>query len=768
MLKTMKRLLSFSLALILLLALLPGGVLAEEEDEFIPDPDAEAVVLETEKKYNPAYADVFTPEQIDALKKPDTNRSIFGSDGIRYATTFTEAGAQLRAGMKAYRTSFSVYAAIQADTFSELSDDDIRSIVNQFWTEAIKVTTDGREGDYLDHTWLSYERSISCVPNDDGDYILMTVDYSFVYITDADKERTMTAYADQVIGYFGFTRQTSAYDKIRTIYDYVTANISYTADENIDTPLYHTAYSAIVMKDTVCQGYALLLYYMLWRCEIPCRYVRGGGHAWNIVWLRGQWYSLDATWDRGTGGAYTFFLRGRDTGFYNTHEPEGDPSVSLVNHSCPTDYGTKRSADYGSCTEHADATSTYTTDDGCTCYWCSACGQSATGSFGTYRYVDWGYCGDNLFWKLDSDGCLWIDGSGDMWDNKIIWFPHRNCVLSAALSDDITSIGALAFENTDYLSGLWLPKNLVRIGESAFWGCNSLSWIVVPEAIGQIDQNAFAYCSSLADVYFEGTSAQWDSIRIADGNEYLTDARRHYYCTVSFNANGGSGEMSAQTWFSELKLILKSNAFTRDGYVFTGWNTKADGTGVSYADGATFTLTGDVTLYAQWAANISITTQPKSVTMAAGGNASFTVAATGPNLTYQWQVCNPGSSTWKNSPAAGNKTATLTVPATADRSGNKYRCIVSSGSTSVTSNAATLLITGVVKITTQPANATVVEGNNAAFKVVASGTNLTYQWQVSTNGGSSWSNSPADGNKTATLTIPATMSRNGYKYRCVE
>ena len=42
----------------------------------------------------------------------------------------------------------------------------------------------------------------------------------------------------------------------------------------------------------------------------------------------------------------------------------------------------------------------------------------------------------------------------------------------------------------------------------------------------------------------------------------------------------------------------------------------------------------------------------------------------------------------------------------------------------------------------------------------------TYQWQVSTNGGVKWNNSSAKGNKTATLTIPVTASKNGYIYRC--
>ena len=40
--------------------------------------------------------------------------------------------------------------------------------------------------------------------------------------------------------------------------------------------------------------------------------------------------------------------------------------------------------------------------------------------------------------------------------------------------------------------------------------------------------------------------------------------------------------------------------FTRDGYDFIGWNTSADGTGTMYENGATITVTEDITLYAQW------------------------------------------------------------------------------------------------------------------------------------------------------------------------
>ncbi len=69
-----------------------------------------------------------------------------------------------------------------------------------------------------------------------------------------------------------------------------------------------------------------------------------------------------------------------------------------------------------------------------------------------------------------------------------------------------------------------------------------------------------------------------------------------------------------------------------------------------------------------------ITAQPKNVTATAGKNAVFTVQAAGNNLKYCWQFNNGHG--WKNSGMTGCKTATLTVPATAARNGQQYRCIV--------------------------------------------------------------------------------------------
>ena len=69
---------------------------------------------------------------------------------------------------------------------------------------------------------------------------------------------------------------------------------------------------------------------------------------------------------------------------------------------------------------------------------------------------------------------------------------------------------------------------------------------------------------------------------------------------IHFNSNGGTGSMNDQTVNEFEPTALQGNTFARDGFVFEGWNTAADGTGDYYADGATVILLDDLTLYAQW------------------------------------------------------------------------------------------------------------------------------------------------------------------------
>lgn len=69
--------------------------------------------------------------------------------------------------------------------------------------------------------------------------------------------------------------------------------------------------------------------------------------------------------------------------------------------------------------------------------------------------------------------------------------------------------------------------------------------------------------------------------------------------SVTFDSNGGAGSMGTQT--SESSATLTENAFTRAGYLFSGWNTVNNGLGTAYDDKASYDFSTSITLYAQWA-----------------------------------------------------------------------------------------------------------------------------------------------------------------------
>ena len=77
--------------------------------------------------------------------------------------------------------------------------------------------------------------------------------------------------------------------------------------------------------------------------------------------------------------------------------------------------------------------------------------------------------------------------------------------------------------------------------------------------------------------------------------------------TITFDPNNGTGSMASMTVNPGIGNTLTANTFTREGYSFTGWNTKADGTGTSYADEESVSFDADTTLYAQWTQNPVIT-----------------------------------------------------------------------------------------------------------------------------------------------------------------
>ena len=171
-----------------------------------------------------------------------------------------------------------------------------------------------------------------------------------------------------------------------------------------------------------------------------------------------------------------------------------------------------------------------------------------------------------------------------------------------------------------------------------------------------------------------------------------------------------------------------------------------------------------------------INSQPTGTIVCAGSNASYSVNVSG-TVTYQWQVSTDGGATYTNITNGGiysnATTATLNltgVPATANS--NLYRCAISGSCPTINSNGALLTVNTAPVIATQPVASTILcAGQNTSFSSTANGTAITYQWQLSTDGGVTYTNIVNGGvysnATTSTLNITgATVAMNNYKYRC--
>lgn len=172
---------------------------------------------------------------------------------------------------------------------------------------------------------------------------------------------------------------------------------------------------------------------------------------------------------------------------------------------------------------------------------------------------------------------------------------------------------------------------------------------------------------------------------------------------------------------------------------------------------------------------IEITKQPLSREVASGETAKFTTAAKGkPTPSVQWWVKPAGSASFEaDSLAKGDKgttTDTLEVPASEEKEGYEYYAeFTSAGNSPERTETVTLTISGseAPKITSQPSNTTVTEGETASFTAAAVGDpQPTVQWEVSSDGGSTWA--PVSGATSPELKIvDATLSESAHQYRAV-
>ena len=168
-----------------------------------------------------------------------------------------------------------------------------------------------------------------------------------------------------------------------------------------------------------------------------------------------------------------------------------------------------------------------------------------------------------------------------------------------------------------------MPAQQFAIGESqalmsnAFTraGYNFTGWNTAPDGSG----TAYYNHQIISPEQNLTLYAQWERIKY----------------NLSFNANGGEGTMAAQTFEAGVSQALAANTFIRSGYIFTGWNTKADGGGTSYTDKQSIVLTQDLTLYARW----------KQEYVVSGTENGHDYVDLGLPSGRKWATCNVGATT---------------------------------------------------------------------------------------------------------------------------
>jgi uncharacterized repeat protein (TIGR02543 family) len=188
-----------------------------------------------------------------------------------------------------------------------------------------------------------------------------------------------------------------------------------------------------------------------------------------------------------------------------------------------------------------------------------------------YSFVDWNTAANGSGTKYANGASYPFSASITLYAQWKLGKPVTHIVIF----DGNAGSGFMASERENTPTGLSL-NTFTRAGY--FF----LDWNTAANGSGATYANGATYSFKSSVVLF----AQWRKIPKAPT------------VTVTFNAHGGKGTMSAERHVAP--AALSSNAFTRTGFTFVDWNTSANGSGASFANHAIYSFDVSLTLYAQW------------------------------------------------------------------------------------------------------------------------------------------------------------------------
>ena len=136
--------------------------------------------------------------------------------------------------------------------------------------------------------------------------------------------------------------------------------------------------------------------------------------------------------------------------------------------------------------------------------------------------------GEYAFWSCSSLNGINLPDSVTNIGNGA--FSRCTALTAIHFPDNMTSLGTIdLFFNCSSLTELTLPDCVTKIDNAAFYNCTKLQEIHIPVSVTSVIEDAFDQCTSLTDVYYSGTEAQWNDIKISDnGNDSLKNAVKHF------------------------------------------------------------------------------------------------------------------------------------------------------------------------------------------------------------------------------------------------
>ena len=189
-----------------------------------------------------------------------------------------------------------------------ISDFD-RDIVMDIYAERNGMNPD--EGDYLYYTMGDRDSFITHITyfekgyNDYKNESYTLYRSTVPFITTAEEEQQVDNKIQALVHTPGGALYEAAHgenvsteEKVRSIYNWITKNVSGTVPGDRRTPIYHTAYHTLIKGSGTCGAFAVLFTRLSREMGIPSKVIMGtdsAAHAYNIVQVGNKWYFIDTS-----------------------------------------------------------------------------------------------------------------------------------------------------------------------------------------------------------------------------------------------------------------------------------------------------------------------------------------------------------------------------------------------------------------------------------------------------------------------------------------